>query len=96
MPSYLVETYLPRGQAGERTAREDQARSAADELTRAGTRVSFDGVIHVPEDETCFFLFGAPSSRDAVLVAQLAALDPCRIVEAVTSGEEYRCRVDSS
>ena len=65
------------------------------ELTQAGTRVSFDGVIHVPEDETCFFVFGAASSREAVLVAQLAALDPCRVVEAVTSREEYRCTVDS-
>jgi hypothetical protein len=95
MPSYLVETYLARGQAGERIAREDRARSAAGELTQAGTCVSFDGVIHIPEDETCFFLFGAPSSREAVLVARLAALDPCRVVEAVTSREEYRCTVDS-
>ena len=63
MPSYLVETFLARGHAGERTAREARARSAAEELTRAGTRVRFDGVIHVPEDEICFFVFGAPSSR---------------------------------
>ena len=63
MPSYLVETFLARGHAGERTAREDRARSAAEELTRAGTSVRFDGVIHVPEDEICFFVFGAPSGR---------------------------------
>jgi hypothetical protein len=31
MPSYLVETYLPRGQAGERTALDQQARTAAEE-----------------------------------------------------------------
>ena len=88
MPSYLVETYLARGHAGERTAREGRARSAAEELTRAGTRVRFDGAIHVPEDEICFFVFGAPSGEEAALVAQLAALDPVRVVEAVTSGEE--------
>ena len=69
-------------------AREERARSAAEELTRAGTVVSFDGVIHVPEDEICFFVFGAPSGEEAVLVAQLAALDPVRVVEAVTSREE--------
>jgi hypothetical protein len=95
MPRYLVETYLAHCDAEERSARVDRARSAATELTRADSRVSFDGVIHVPEDETCFFLFGAPSSREAVLVAQLAGLDPCRVVEAVTSGEEYACTVDS-
>lgn len=90
MPSYLVETYLARCHADERAACEERARSAADELTRAGTRVRFDGVIHVPEDETCFFVFEAPSSREAALAAELAALDPFRVVEAVTSREESR------
>ena len=90
MPSYLIETYLARGHADERTAREDRARSAAEELTRAGTSVRFDGVIHVPEDEICFFVFGAASGAEAVLVAQLAALDPVRVVEAVASREELR------
>lgn len=81
MPSYLVETYLARGNAGERAARERRARSAADELTR----VSFDHSIHVPEDETCFFVFDAPSSEDALLAAERAQLEPMRIVEAVSS-----------
>jgi hypothetical protein len=88
MPSYLVETFLPRGAAGERTARERRARSAAEELTRQGTRVHFDRTIHVPEDEICFFLFDAQSGREAALVAQRAALDPLRVVEAVSSGKE--------
>ena len=83
-----METYLGRGHAGERPALEERARSAADELTRGGTRVRFDGVIHVPEDETCFFVFAARSSEEAVLVARRASLDPVRVVEAVTSREE--------
>jgi len=81
VPSYLVETYLARGHAGERAARERRARSAADELTH----VSFDHSIHVPEDETCFFVFDAPSSRDALIAAERAELEPIRVVEAVTS-----------
>jgi hypothetical protein len=88
MPSYLVETFLPRGAADERMARERRARSAAEELTRQGTRVRFDRTIHVPEDEICFFVFDARSGREAALVAQEAALEPLRVVEAVTSGEE--------
>ena len=88
MPSYLIETYLARCHADERAACERRARSAAEGLTRAGTDVSFDGVIHVPEDETCFFMFGAPSGDEAVRAARLAALDPVRVVEAVTSREE--------
>jgi hypothetical protein len=88
MPSYLVETFLPRGAAGERTARERRARSVAEELTRQGTRVRFDRTIHVPEDELCFFVFDAQSGRAAALVAQRAALDPFRVVEAVSSGKD--------
>lgn len=85
MPSYLVETYLARGSAGARAARERRARSAAEELTREGTRVSFQGSIHVPEDEICFFTFEAGSGGEAALVAQRAGLDPLRVVEAVSS-----------
>ena len=89
MPSYLVETFLPRGGAGERTARERRARSAAEELTQSGMGVRFDHTIHVPEDEICFFVFDAPSSRDAVLVAVRAALDPIRVVQAISSERSH-------
>jgi hypothetical protein len=87
MPSYLVETYLARGAAGERQARERRASAAAEALTREGTRVRFGGSIHVPEDELCFFTFEAPSGREAALVAQRAGLEPLRVVEAVSSTE---------
>jgi hypothetical protein len=88
MPSYLVETYIARGGAGERTTRERRARSAAKELTREGTRVRFDRSIHVPEDEICFFVFDAASGRNAALAAERAELDPIRVVEAVSSPKE--------
>ena len=90
MPSYLVETYLARGRAGERAARERRARSAAEELTRERTPVRFERSIHIPEDEICFFVFDAPSGRDAALAAQRAGLDPLRVVEAISSAEEER------
>jgi hypothetical protein len=90
VPSYLVETYLARGQRREQAARELRARSAAAELTQGTTRVRFDRSIHVPEDELCFFVFDAPSGEDAALVAQRAGLEPIRVVEAVSSGEEER------
>jgi hypothetical protein len=85
MPSYLVETYLARGRAGERATREERARSAADELTERSTRVRFERSIHVPEDEICFFIFDAPTGRDAALAAEHAELDPIRVVEAFSS-----------
>ena len=88
MPSYLVETYLGRSRAGERAVCERRARSAAEELTRESTSVSFERSIHVPEDEICFFLFHAASGQDVALAAERAGLDPIRIVEAVSSGKE--------
>ena len=88
MPSYLIETYFSRGDAGARLERERRARSAASELARAGTLVGFQRLIHVPEDEICFFLFEAPSGREAALVAQRAALEPIRLVEAISSPKE--------
>jgi hypothetical protein len=90
VPSYLVETYLARSLAGERVARERRANAAAEQLTREWTRVRFERSIHVPEDEICFFVFDAPSSRDAALAAQRAGLDPFRVVEVVSSGKEER------
>ena len=88
MPSYLVETFLARGAAVEREQREGRARSAAEETTREGTRVHFEGSIHVPEDEICFFRFAATSAHVVERVAQRAGLEPLRIVEAIASGKE--------
>jgi hypothetical protein len=90
VPSYLVETYLARGEAQERVARERQARSAAAALTQGTTRVRFDRSMHVPEDEICFYVFDAPSAHDAAEVAQHAGLDAIRVVEAISSGKEKR------
>jgi hypothetical protein len=88
MPSYLVETFLARGAAGERQTRERRARSAAEQMTREQTRVWFERSIHVPEDEICFFAFAAASARDALVAAERAGLEPLRIVEAISSREE--------
>lgn len=88
MPIYLVETFLARGAAGERQAREERARAAADALTSNGTAVRFEGSIYVPEDEICLFAFRAPSGRDAALAAERAGLEAMRVVEAVSSQME--------
>jgi hypothetical protein len=88
VPSYLVETFLARGAAGEREARDRRARSAAEQMAREGTRVRFERSVHVPEDEICFFTFTAPSGREAALVAQRAGLEPLRVVRAISSRKE--------
>jgi hypothetical protein len=90
MPSYLVETYLARDATGERLARDRRARSAARELSQGTTRIRFLRSIHALEDETCFYVFEAPSARDAAFAAQRAGLDPIRIVEAIASRKEQK------
>jgi hypothetical protein len=90
VPSYLVETYLARNSAGERASRERRAQSAAEESTAKRSPVRFDHSIYLPEDEICFFVFDAPTGRDAALTAQRAGLDPIRVVEADSSGEEQQ------
>lgn len=92
MPSYLVETYLSRTNAGQRVACEQRARSAAEELSREQASVHFEQWIHIPEDEICFYVFQAATSDDAARVSERAGLNPIRIVEAVSSvkGSEPR------
>jgi hypothetical protein len=90
MPSYLVETYLARGQSQELAARERRACSAAQELTTGTTHIHFVRSIHVLDDEICFYHFDAPSAEDVALVEQRAELDPIRVVEALSSGKEMR------
>jgi hypothetical protein len=90
VPSYLIETYLARGDAGERAARELRARQVTEELARGRAHVRFDRSIYVPEDEICFFVFDAPTGRAAALAAQRAGLDPIRVVEAEPFREEKR------
>jgi hypothetical protein len=90
VPSYLVETYLPRSQSEERNLRERRARSAAEELAQEHTCVRFERSIHVPEDEICFYVFEADGAHDAALAAQRAGLDPIRVVEAISSGKEQK------
>jgi hypothetical protein len=90
VPSFLIETYLARCTDGERTAQEHQARSAAEEAARTGASVSFDGSIHVPEDELCLFVFAAPTAEKAAAVARQAGLEPLRVVEALPSRKENR------
>jgi hypothetical protein len=90
MPSYLVETFLSRGNAGDRDERERATSSAAEALTRDGTPIRFGGLIYVPEDEICLYSFDAPSIGDVERVVERAGLRLLRVVEAISSSKENR------
>ena len=83
MPSYLVETYVPRSQAENVRAAGRRVRVAARTLARDGVSVRYVRTTLLPGDETCFHVFDA-ASREAVADAcRLAGLDTTRIVLAI-------------
>jgi len=90
MPSYLVETFLARDNAGDRRASERATSSAAEALTRDGTPIRFGGSIYVPEDEVCLYSFDAPSVGDVERIVARAGLRLLRVVEAIPSSKEIQ------
>ena len=83
MPSYLVETYVPRSRAVEARAAGRRARAVAEELSREGTPVGYIRTTFLPDDETCFHLFEAVSARAVEEVSRRAKLGRARIVPAI-------------
>ncbi|MGH3024152.1 MAG: hypothetical protein ACRDNI_10895 [Gaiellaceae bacterium] len=81
MPGYVVEVYLSRLGAtalGELSAR---LRQASEELARAGTPVVYVRSVFLPEDETCFHFFEAPSLEAIQESCSLLGLARARITK---------------
>jgi hypothetical protein len=77
--TFLVESYVPRrtdAAPGELSARLGAAAEAL------ALDVHFLRAISLPEDETCFYLFEAPSAEAVRQVSERAGLRHERIVEA--------------
>ena len=74
MTEYLVELYVSKGDHA--TARQNTALAerACTELSRAGQPVQCLSSIFVPEDETCFLLYEAPSVDTVASALQRAGL----------------------
>lgn len=81
MANFLVEAYTPATAAISEI--ESEARRAAAELSRAGTRVRYVRSIFVPGDEVCFHQLEGPSHAVVGEAMRLAGISPQRIVEAV-------------
>ena len=62
MAEYLVELYVTQGDQNVAQRHAESAEQAGAELTREGRPVRCLRSIFVPEDETCFLLFDAPSA----------------------------------
>ena len=83
MPSYLIESYLPRSRSGELHAEVDRLRRATESLTAEGTRVRHLRSAFVPDDELCLHLLEAESGAVAGEASRRAAIEPARVVQAV-------------
>jgi hypothetical protein len=96
MPSYLVETFQPHQNHGERATRERRMRRAGEDLRRRGIDIRFVRSIHVPEDEICFLVVEAASAREAALAAEEAGLEPVRVVAATSCDETTHATTTAS
>ncbi len=83
MPSYIVETYVPRARSRDADAGRRRARAAAEVLAGEGTAIRYIRSTHLPDDETCFHLVEAPSQADVDELCRRADLAHARIVLAV-------------
>jgi hypothetical protein len=83
MPSYLVESFLPRTRADEFPATTSRARRAAEAMCGEGISVCHVRSTFLAEDEVCLHLFEAPSAEAAGEVSRRAAIAYDRITEAI-------------
>jgi hypothetical protein len=83
VPSYLIEAYIPRSRPQDARAAGSRARAAAEQLTREGTPVRYVRPTFLPDDETCFHVFEAPSAKVVGELSRRAEVGSARIVPAV-------------
>lgn len=83
VPSYLVESYQPRGRAGELASALVRARLAASAMAAEGTPVRHLGSTFLPDDEVCLHLFEAASAQLAREVSRRGGIAVDRVVEAL-------------
>jgi len=84
MPEFLAETYTPRHAPGTPAPSADDVARAAANAGGPGALVRFLGAVAVPEEETCFWLYQAPSAAAVRTAMTAAGLRPERITQAVS------------
>jgi hypothetical protein len=83
VPRFLVEVFAPRLGVGDLAAAEERARAAATSVSRRNAAVRYLHATYVPEDETCFHVFEAPSAELVAQASALAGFGGGRIVQAL-------------
>ena len=90
MTRFLVEVFAPRLAAVDLAAAEERARAAAERVSGKDVAVRYLRATYVPEDETCFYLFDAPSAQLVAQATADAGLGDGRIVEALERSTQRR------
>jgi hypothetical protein len=83
MPSYLIESYLPRSRSNELAAEVGRLRRATESLTAEGVRVRHVRSTFLPNDELCLHLLEAESAMTVGEASRRAAIEPARVVQAL-------------
>jgi hypothetical protein len=83
VPSYFVETYVPRARPDDARAARRCVRAAARELTRAGEPIHYGRMTFLPGDETCFHVLVADTAEAVAEVCRRAGLASPRTVPAL-------------
>jgi hypothetical protein len=83
MPSYLVESYVPRARADELRDAAEHARMAAAALAAEGRVVRYLRSTFLPLDEVCLYLLEAESAAVAGEAMERAGISFERVVEAL-------------
>jgi hypothetical protein len=82
VPQYLVEVYHSKTQPDEPMVAAERARDAAEEISSRGIAVRCVRSHFVREDETCLYLFEAPSGGAVREACRRAGIAGDRMVEA--------------
>lgn len=90
MAEFLVELYMPSSQFRVVQGWMEAASTAAADVSREGEAVRYVRSIVVPEDETCFLLYEAPSIDAVRAAAEQAGLGAGRITETLNLAEWRR------
>ena len=83
MPEFLAETYTPRFAPGTPAPGPGELAQVAAHARGPGGPARFLGAIAVPEEETCFWLYQAPTTAAVCAAMTAAGLRPERIMQAV-------------
>jgi len=83
MPEFLAETYTPGLAPGIAAPCAADVARAAEHASGPGAPARFLGGVAVPDEETCFWLYQAPSAAAVRAAMTAAGLNPERIMQAV-------------